>query len=136
MLETVFANFKQGKNCKFFLGLHFCHHQTPSYFLEQILLANASHCSDSSQYAIMISRSLIRIFFLQGQTLIKSFLMIDLDLFGCVHKKRIPLVFGTYSYIFYFQASAYEKQGCARIAHLSWKFGSYRRVRSRTPPTK
>ena len=34
------------------------------------------------------------------------------------------------------QASAYEKQGRAKIARLVTKFRGYRRVKSRTPPTK
>ena len=34
------------------------------------------------------------------------------------------------------QASAYEKQGRATIARLVTKFRGYRRVKSRTPPTK
>ena len=34
------------------------------------------------------------------------------------------------------QAAAYEKQGRATIACLITKFRSYRRVKSRTPPTK
>ena len=33
------------------------------------------------------------------------------------------------------QASAYEKQGRATIAHLATKFRGYRRVKSRTPHT-
>ena len=34
------------------------------------------------------------------------------------------------------QASAYEKQGRATISRLSSKFSGYRRVKSRTLPTK
>ena len=36
----------------------------------------------------------------------------------------------------FIEASAYEKQGRATIACLAMKFRSYRRVKSRTPPTK
>ena len=32
--------------------------------------------------------------------------------------------------------SAYEKQGHVTITHLVMKFRGYRRVKSRTPPTK
>ena len=38
--------------------------------------------------------------------------------------------------ISYTRASAYEKQGCATIARLITKFRNYRRVKSRTPPSK
>ena len=34
------------------------------------------------------------------------------------------------------QASAYQKQGRATIARLVMKFIDYRRVKSRSPPTK
>ena len=37
---------------------------------------------------------------------------------------------------FKIQASAYEKQGRATIAHLATKFRGYRRVKNLTPPTK
>ena len=74
----------------------------PAVFLKKShLFANASHRSDSSQYVIIIFQSLIRIFFLQGQVLIKSshlelkhkrFLWFDLDLCGYVHKKRVKMM--------------------------------------------
>ena len=38
--------------------------------------------------------------------------------------------------IYLYQALAYEKQAPARIARLVAKFRGYKRVKSRTPPTK
>ena len=41
-----------------------------------------------------------------------------------------------YIYIYIYQALPYEKQARATIARLVTKFRGYKRVKSRTPPTK
>ena len=94
------------KNAKFFWGHTAA--TTPNTLL----------CSDSSQYAIIISQSLIRFFYFRDKPWlslriwnqnINDFLMIGLELSGYVHTKRVkwgknsillPLVIGTYSLIF------------------------------------
>ena len=62
-----FPSLNEGKNCNFFPGLHcYYHPRHPSCSNEPHLFANVSLCSDSSQYAILFSRSLIRFFSTSG----------------------------------------------------------------------
>ena len=69
-----FPNLNESKNCEVFLRLHCCYHpKLPScIWNEPRLFVNASLGSNSFQYAITFSQSLIRYFLLQGEALIRS----------------------------------------------------------------